>query len=165
MNMLFSRWGDWSGVEHHEDPVCSIHSHLHSPAALKGESSVYSDNVCILLSAYWQDVSFTLPHLIVCPRLSVSAQEAASLSMDSGLGGGRSLLQARGGYRERERRIKEKAGTYPPVEFKVEWLSCIILWHLIATWVSSSNLGDILFYFIFVNKSHEKAKTNDELIY
>lgn len=45
--------------------------------------------------------------------------------MEAGLGGGRSLLQARGGYRERERererqrRIKEKAGVYAPVEFKV----------------------------------------------
>lgn len=53
-------------------------------------------------------------------------QEAASLSMEAGLGGGRSLLQARGGYKERERererqrRIKEKAGLYAPVEFKVE---------------------------------------------
>lgn len=42
------------------------------------------------------------------------------------MGGGRSLLQARGGYKERERErerqriIKEKAGVYPPVEFKVK---------------------------------------------
>lgn len=48
--------------------------------------------------------------------------------MEAGLGGGRSLLQARGGYRERERererqrKTKEKAGIYSPVEFKVEWL-------------------------------------------
>lgn len=46
--------------------------------------------------------------------------------MEAGLGGGRSLLQSRGGYKERERererqrRIKEKAGIYSPVEFKVE---------------------------------------------
>lgn len=46
--------------------------------------------------------------------------------MEAGLGGGRALLQARGGYRERgrerekQRRIKERAGSYPPVEFKVE---------------------------------------------
>lgn len=45
--------------------------------------------------------------------------------MEAGLGGGRSLLQARGGYRERERewerqrRIKERAGDYAPVQFKV----------------------------------------------
>lgn len=41
--------------------------------------------------------------------------------MEAGLGGGRSLLQARGGYRERERqrRIKERAGVYAPVQFKV----------------------------------------------
>lgn len=46
--------------------------------------------------------------------------------MEAGLGGGRSLLQARGGYRERERererqrKMKEKAEMYGPVEFKVE---------------------------------------------
>lgn len=46
--------------------------------------------------------------------------------MEAGLGGGRSLLQVRGGYKERgrerekQRRIKERAETYPPVEFKVE---------------------------------------------
>lgn len=45
--------------------------------------------------------------------------------METDLGGGRSLLQARGGYRERERererqrKMKEKSGIYSPVEFKV----------------------------------------------
>lgn len=46
--------------------------------------------------------------------------------MEAGLGGGRSLLQYRGGYKERERqrekqqrRMKQKAEVYPPVEFKV----------------------------------------------
>lgn len=64
---------------------------------------------------------------MVQPFNFLSLQEVASLSVEAGLGGGRSLLQARGGYRERERerererqrRIKEKAGTYAPVEFKV----------------------------------------------
>lgn len=44
-----------------------------------------------------------------------------SFSVEAGPGGGRSLLQARGGYRERERqsRIRERAGVYRPVEFKV----------------------------------------------
>lgn len=45
--------------------------------------------------------------------------------MEVGVGGRRSLLQARGGYRERERewerqrRIKERAGVDTPVQFKV----------------------------------------------
>ncbi|XP_034392592.1 V-type proton ATPase subunit S1 isoform X2 [Cyclopterus lumpus] len=62
------------------------------------------------------------------------SMEAGSLSMEAGLGGGRSLLQARGGYRERERererqrRIKEKAGVYAPVEFKEGEDTCILLW-------------------------------------
>ncbi|XP_068454445.1 ATPase H+ transporting accessory protein 1a [Clinocottus analis] len=62
------------------------------------------------------------------------SMEAGSLSMEAGLGGGRSLLQARGGYRERERererqrRIKEKAGVYAPVEFKEGENTCILLW-------------------------------------
>lgn len=46
-----------------------------------------------------------------------------SLSLEPVLGGGRSLLQSRGGYRdryrERERQQKVKAGIYAPVEFKV----------------------------------------------
>lgn len=46
--------------------------------------------------------------------------------MEAGLGGGRSLLQVRGGHKERgrerekQRRTQERAETYPPVEFKVE---------------------------------------------
>lgn len=73
--------------------------------------SVYSDTVSLLLCS--TSTNF------------LSLQEAASLSVEAGLGGGRSLLQARGGHRERERererqrRIKEKAGIYAPVEFKV----------------------------------------------
>lgn len=41
------------------------------------------------------------------------------------MGGGRSLLQSRGGYRDRYReknrqpKIKDRAGIYAPVEFKV----------------------------------------------
>lgn len=75
--------------------------------------------------------------LLCCPLIeclvlytSVSLQEAASLSMEASLGGGRSLLQSRGGWRDRERerererqRSKEKeAGVYSPVEFKVDFL-------------------------------------------
>ena len=55
--------------------------------------------------------------LFLCP------QEAASVSVEAGLGGGRSLLQARGGSREKERerqrRIKEGSDVDAPVEFKV----------------------------------------------
>ncbi len=67
-------------------------------------------------------VCFVFP--TVRPPLPV--QEAASLSMEAGLGGGRSLLQYRGGYKQRERereerrRMKERAEVYKPVEFKVE---------------------------------------------
>jgi len=51
------------------------------------------------------------------------------------MGGGRSLLQARGGYRDKEserekrRRIKERAGIYDPVEFKVSFLlyCCLVM--------------------------------------
>lgn len=59
--------------------------------------------------------------------------------MEAGLGGGRSLLQYRGGYRERERqrekqqrRMKQKAEVYPPVEFKVAEKS--------QSWSSSDSL-------------------------
>lgn len=44
---------------------------------------------------------------------------AAALSVEAGFGVGRSLLQATGGYRERQRRIKQRAEVYPPVAFKV----------------------------------------------
>ncbi|XP_056278967.1 ATPase H+ transporting accessory protein 1a [Pseudoliparis swirei] len=60
--------------------------------------------------------------------------EAGSFSVEAGLGSGRSLLQARGGYQEREReterqrRIKEKAVPYAPVEFKEGEDTCILLW-------------------------------------
>ncbi|CAG6021964.1 unnamed protein product [Menidia menidia] len=62
------------------------------------------------------------------------SREVASLSMDSTMAGGRSLLQSRGGYRDREkereklRRIKERAGIYDPVEFKEGDKTCIMLW-------------------------------------
>ncbi|XP_037629320.1 ATPase H+ transporting accessory protein 1a [Sebastes umbrosus] len=75
----------------------------------------------------------SVPYTAIYTALQPS-REAASLSMEAGLGGGRSLLQARGGYREREmererqRRIKEKAGIYAPVEFKEGEDTCILLW-------------------------------------
>ncbi|XP_051282268.1 ATPase H+ transporting accessory protein 1a [Dicentrarchus labrax] len=83
----------------------------------------------VLSTMKTQSVPYTAIYTALRP-----SREAATLSMEAGLGGGRSLLQARGGYRERERererqrRIKEKAGVYPPVEFKEGEESCILLW-------------------------------------
>ncbi|XP_070695514.1 ATPase H+ transporting accessory protein 1a [Pempheris klunzingeri] len=74
-----------------------------------------------------------VPYTAIYTALRPS-REAASLSMEAGLGGGRSLLQARGSHRERERererqrRIKEKANLYAPVEFKEDGETCILLW-------------------------------------
>ncbi|XP_036959296.1 ATPase H+ transporting accessory protein 1a [Acanthopagrus latus] len=75
----------------------------------------------------------SVPYTAIYTALRPS-REAASLSIEAGLGGGRSLLQARGGYRERQRererqrRIKEKAEIYGPVEFKEGEDTCILLW-------------------------------------
>ncbi|KAM4611139.1 ATPase H+ transporting accessory protein 1a isoform 1-T1 [Polymixia lowei] len=86
----------------------------------------------------------SVPYTAIYTALQPS-REAASLSLEAGLGGGRSLLQAKGGYRERERererqrKIKEKAGIYAPVEFKEGDNTCILLW---ATNLSVSILRD-----------------------
>ncbi|XP_053173053.1 ATPase H+ transporting accessory protein 1a [Scomber japonicus] len=77
----------------------------------------------------------SVPYTAIYTSLRPS-QEVASLSVEveGALGGGRSLLQVRGGYKERERererqrRIKEKSSVYPPVEFKEAEESCILLW-------------------------------------
>ncbi|XP_062247404.1 ATPase H+ transporting accessory protein 1a [Platichthys flesus] len=75
----------------------------------------------------------SVPYTAIYTALRPS-REAASLSVEAGVGGGRSLLQARGGHRERERererqrKIKEKAETYGPVEFKEGEDTCILLW-------------------------------------
>uniref|UniRef100_A0A1A7YVU2 ATPase, H+ transporting, lysosomal accessory protein 1a n=1 Tax=Iconisemion striatum TaxID=60296 RepID=A0A1A7YVU2_9TELE len=77
--------------------------------------------------------SQSVPYTAIYTGLRPS-REPASLSMEMVLGGGRSLLQARGGYRERERererqrKIKERAGVYAPVEFKEEDKTCLLLW-------------------------------------
>ncbi|MEQ2197956.1 hypothetical protein XENOCAPTIV_005631 [Xenoophorus captivus] len=69
--------------------------------------------------------SQSVPYTAIYTGLQPSRKEAASLSVEAGLGGGRSLLQARGGHRdrwrdrERQQQVKEKPGVYPPVEFKV----------------------------------------------
>lgn len=81
--------------------------------------------------------SQSVPYTAIYTGLQPSRKEAAAaaeLSVDAGLGGGRSLLQARGGYRdrwrdrERQQRVKERPGVYPPVEFKKDDRTCIMLW-------------------------------------
>ncbi|XP_034722011.1 V-type proton ATPase subunit S1 [Etheostoma cragini] len=74
----------------------------------------------------------SVPYTAIYTALQPS-KEAASLSMDSSLGGGRSLLQARGHRerereRERQRKMKEKAQIYAPVEFKEGEDTCVLLW-------------------------------------
>ncbi|XP_072222865.1 V-type proton ATPase subunit S1-like isoform X1 [Leuresthes tenuis] len=75
----------------------------------------------------------SVPYTAIYTGLQPS-REVTSLSIGAAMGGGRSLLQARGGYRDKEserekrRRIKERAGIYDPVEFKVSFLLYILLW-------------------------------------
>ncbi|KAK5624105.1 hypothetical protein CRENBAI_015021 [Crenichthys baileyi] len=78
--------------------------------------------------------SQSVPYTAIYTGLQPSRKEAASLSVEAGLGGGRSLLQARGTHRdrwrdrERQQRVKEKPGVYPPVEFKEDDRTCMLLW-------------------------------------
>ncbi|XP_034534285.1 V-type proton ATPase subunit S1 [Notolabrus celidotus] len=77
--------------------------------------------------------SQSVPYTAIYTALRPS-REAASVSMEADVGGGRSLLQYRDKYRERERererqrKIKDKAGIYGPVEFKEGDETCILLW-------------------------------------
>ncbi|XP_034445710.1 V-type proton ATPase subunit S1-like [Hippoglossus hippoglossus] len=91
---------------------------------LSGNDEVIGQVLSIMKT---QSVPYTAIYTALRP-----SREAASLSMEAGVGGGRSLLQARGGHRERERerqqRIKEKAEIYGPVEFKEGDDTCILLW-------------------------------------
>ncbi|CAN9515245.1 unnamed protein product [Ophioblennius macclurei] len=93
---------------------------------LSGNDEVIGQVLSIMRT---QSVPYTAIYTALRP-----SREAASLSLEAGLGGGRSLLQARGGYRERERererqrKVKEKASTYDPVEFKEGEKSCILMW-------------------------------------
>lgn len=75
-----------------------------------------------------------VPYTAIYTALRPS-REVASLSLEASVGGGRSLLQARGQRwrdrekdKERERRIKEKGNVYAPVEFKEGDSPCILLW-------------------------------------
>ncbi|XP_041860702.1 ATPase H+ transporting accessory protein 1a [Melanotaenia boesemani] len=75
----------------------------------------------------------SVPYTAIYTGLRPS-REVVSLSVEDSLGGGRSLLQYRGGYRDRgrdrekQRRVKEMAGIYSPVEFKEGENTCILLW-------------------------------------
>ncbi|KAM3872576.1 ATPase H+ transporting accessory protein 1a [Diretmus argenteus] len=102
---------------------------------LSGNDDVIGQVLSIMKT---QSVPYTAIYTALRP-----SREAASLSLEAGLGGGRSLLQARGGHKERERErerqrmIKDKAGVYSPVEFKEGEDTCILLW---ATTLSVSIL-------------------------
>ena len=115
--------------------------------------------LCLVMMR-WTCVESCLSDPTVCRPLAVSSQEAASLSIEAGLGGGRSLLQARGGYRERQRererqrRIKEKAEIYGPVEFKVEQLSYFFLYIHLSLAINEKCA--VLYILLIVNKSYLK---------
>ncbi|KAK0146797.1 V-type proton ATPase subunit S1 [Merluccius polli] len=76
----------------------------------------------------------SVPYVAIYTALRPSQEAAAALSLEAGVGGGRSLLQSRGSHKERERererqrKVKEKAGIYGPVEFKERDTTCILLW-------------------------------------
>ncbi|XP_005754085.1 ATPase H+ transporting accessory protein 1a [Pundamilia nyererei] len=99
---------------------------LSAKEILSGNDEVIGQVLNIMKS---QSVPYTAIYTALRP-----SREAASLSVEVGLGGGRSLLQVRGGHkekgreREKQRRTQERAETYPPVEFKEGENSCILLW-------------------------------------
>ncbi|XP_006806377.1 V-type proton ATPase subunit S1-like [Neolamprologus brichardi] len=108
---------------------------LSAKEILSGNDEVIGQVLNIMKS---QSVPYTAIYTALRP-----SREAASLSVEAGLGGGRSLLQVRGGYKERgrerekQRRIKERAGTYPPVEFKVKvslLFSCLVFCRLVLNY-------------------------------
>ncbi|XP_054648740.1 ATPase H+ transporting accessory protein 1a [Dunckerocampus dactyliophorus] len=93
---------------------------------LSGNDEVIGQVLSIMKT---QSVPYTAIYTALRP-----SREAPSLSMESTLGGGRSLLQARGGNRDRERererqrKMKQRTGIYAPVEFKEGESTCILLW-------------------------------------
>ncbi|XP_005930973.1 ATPase H+ transporting accessory protein 1a [Haplochromis burtoni] len=99
---------------------------LSAKEILSGNDEVIGQVLNIMKS---QSVPYTAIYTALRP-----SREAASLSVEAGLGGGRSLLQVRGGHkesgreREKQLRTQERAETYPPVEFKEGENSCILLW-------------------------------------
>ncbi|KAG7278457.1 hypothetical protein CRUP_038752, partial [Coryphaenoides rupestris] len=74
----------------------------------------------------------SVPYVAIYTALRPSQEAAAAaLSLEAGVGGGRSLLQASHKERERERerrRGKEKPDVHSPVEFKERDNTCIMLW-------------------------------------
>ncbi|XP_077572720.1 ATPase H+ transporting accessory protein 1a [Stigmatopora nigra] len=93
---------------------------------LSGNDEVMGQVVSVMKG---QSVPYTAIYTALQP-----SRGAPSDSVEAIMAGGRSLLQARGGYRDRERanerqrKMREKAGVYAPVEFKEGENSCIILW-------------------------------------
>ncbi|KAM9855310.1 ATPase H+ transporting accessory protein 1a [Aulostomus maculatus] len=71
----------------------------------------------------------SVPYTAIYTGLRPS-RDVTSPSIEAGMGPGRSLLQARGVYRERERqrKMKERVEVYTPVEFKEGEKTCILLW-------------------------------------
>uniref|UniRef100_A0A1A8JZK5 ATPase, H+ transporting, lysosomal accessory protein 1a n=1 Tax=Nothobranchius kuhntae TaxID=321403 RepID=A0A1A8JZK5_NOTKU len=99
---------------------------LSAKEVLSGNDEVIGQVLSIMKS---QSVPYTAIYTGLRP-----SRESVSLSAETVPGGGRSLLQARGGYREREReqerqrKMNERAGIYAPVEFKKEDRTCLLLW-------------------------------------
>ncbi|KAJ8017338.1 hypothetical protein DPEC_G00016830 [Dallia pectoralis] len=87
----------------------------------------------------------SVPYTAIYTAITPSREASSSMSVEAGVGGGRSLLQYADKRRERERqrerereremererqdkKVQERAGVYPPVEFKEGGASCIMLW-------------------------------------
>uniref|UniRef100_A0A8C8E1A9 ATPase H+ transporting accessory protein 1 n=1 Tax=Oryzias sinensis TaxID=183150 RepID=A0A8C8E1A9_9TELE len=89
-------------------------------ADLMSTKDILSENDAVMGQVLNIMKTQSVPYTALYTGLQPS-REVVSFSVEAGPGGGRSLLQARGGYRERERqsRIRERAGVYRPVEFKV----------------------------------------------
>uniref|UniRef100_A0A3P9LQD4 ATPase H+ transporting accessory protein 1a n=1 Tax=Oryzias latipes TaxID=8090 RepID=A0A3P9LQD4_ORYLA len=98
-------------------------------ADLMSTKDILSENDAVMGQVLNIMKTQSVPYTALYTGLQPS-REVVSFSVEAGPGGGRSLLQARGGYRERERqsRIRERAGVYRPVEFKEEEKTCILLW-------------------------------------
>uniref|UniRef100_A0A3Q2PQA0 ATPase H+ transporting accessory protein 1a n=1 Tax=Fundulus heteroclitus TaxID=8078 RepID=A0A3Q2PQA0_FUNHE len=100
---------------------------LSAKETLSGNDEVIGQVISIMRSQ-------AVPYTAVYTGLQPSRKEAAALSVEGGLGGGRSLLQSRGGYkdrwrnRERQQWAKEKREVYAPVEFKEDDRTCMLLW-------------------------------------
>ncbi|KAM8830109.1 ATPase H+ transporting accessory protein 1a [Synchiropus picturatus] len=105
----------------------SVGSDMMSPKEILSGNDEMIGQVLSIMKA--QSVPYTAIYTALRP-----SREAAALSVEAAVGGGRSLLQYRGGYRERERererqrKLKQRAGVYAPVEFKEGDKTCILMW-------------------------------------